>query len=57
MVEVELVMLDRVQLMSQNMPGKDDMEKIKQIAGLLAQFAKDYCPVIALSQLSRQTSD
>ena len=55
--KVELVMLDHVQLMSQNMPGKDDMEKIRQIAGMLALFAKDYCPVIALSQLSRQTSD
>ena len=55
--KVELVMLDHVQLMSQNMPGKDDMEKIKQIAGMLALFAKDYCPVVALSQLSRQTSE
>jgi replicative DNA helicase len=55
--KVELVMLDHIQIMTEAMPGKDDIAKIKEISGILRQFAKDYCPVVALSQLTRQSKE
>ena len=54
---VELCIVDHVQIMAENTHGRDDIDKIKTIAGAFRQFAKDYCPVIALSQLSRQSSE
>jgi len=54
---VELAILDHIQIMTEAMPGKDDIVKIKEISGILRQFAKDYCPVIALSQLTRQNKE
>jgi replicative DNA helicase len=55
--KLELVVLDHIQIMTESMPGKDDIAKIKEISGVLRQFAKDYCPVVALSQLSRQSKE
>lgn len=55
--KLELVILDHIQIMTEAMPGKDDIAKIKEISGILRQFAKDYCPVVALSQLTRQSKE
>jgi replicative DNA helicase len=55
--KLELVILDHIQIMTEAMPGKDDIAKIKEISGFLRQFAKDYCPVVALSQLTRQSKE
>jgi replicative DNA helicase len=55
--KLELVIVDHIQIMTEAMPGKDDIAKIKEISGILRQFAKDYCPVIALSQLTRQSKE
>jgi replicative DNA helicase len=54
---MELAILDHVQIMTEAMSGRDDIDKIKLIAGTLRQFAKDYCPVVALSQLTRQSKE
>jgi len=54
---MELAVLDHIQIMTEAMTGRDDIEKIKVIAGTLRQFAKDYCPVVALSQLTRQSKE
>jgi len=53
----EFVVLDHIQLMTQNMPGSDEISKVTKVSAVLRQIAKDYCPVIALSQLSRQNKD
>jgi replicative DNA helicase len=55
--KLELVIVDHIQIMTEAMPGKDDIAKIKEISGILRQFAKDYCPVVALSQLTRQSKE
>jgi replicative DNA helicase len=55
--KLELVILDHIQIMTEAMPGKDDIAKIKEISGILRQFAKDYCPVVAISQLTRQSKE
>jgi len=55
--KVELVILDHIQIMMENVRGKDIIEKIGKIVGPLRQFSKDYCPVVALSQLTRESKD
>lgn len=55
--KMDLVMLDHIQIMTGSMSGKDEIAKVMAISGALRQFAKDYCPVVALSQLSRQNKD
>jgi replicative DNA helicase len=48
---IELVIVDYIQIMQAK--GRDDTERMQHIADTLRLFAKDYCPVLALSQLSR----
>lgn len=55
--KTDLVMLDHLHLMMEAMQGKNDIDKLKKMAAMFAAFAKDYCPVIALAQLSRENKD
>ena len=49
-----LVMVDYLQLMSASIPGEGRVQEISQISRELKTIARDFeCPVIALSQLSR----
>jgi replicative DNA helicase len=54
---VDLIILDHIQLMTSIMPGSNEVDKVMKVSAVLRQLAKDYCPVIALSQLSRQSKD
>jgi len=53
----DFVVLDHIQHMTQNMPGSDEISRVTKVSAVLRQIAKDYCPVIALSQLSRQNKE
>lgn len=55
--KAELVILDHIQLMTGSMPGRDEVAKVMEVSATLRQFAKDYCPVLALSQLSRMNKE
>jgi replicative DNA helicase len=55
--KAELVVLDHIQLMTGSMPGRDEVANVMEVSATLRQFAKDYCPVLALSQLSRMNKD
>ncbi len=49
-----LVMVDYLQLMSASVPGEGRVQEISQISRELKNIAREFgCPVIALSQLSR----
>jgi replicative DNA helicase len=49
--KLDLVMVDHIQIMTGK--AKDEVQRIMDISKALRQFAKDYCPVVALSQFSR----
>src|SRR5690606_27443405 len=49
-----MVMVDYLQLMSASIPGEGRVQEISQISRELKIIAREFeCPVIALSQLSR----
>ena len=49
--KLDLVIVDHIQIMTGK--AKDEVERIMNVSKTLRQFAKDYCPVVALSQFSR----
>lgn len=49
--KLDLLVIDHIQIMEAK--AKDEVERVAKISRALRQFAKDYCPVIALSQFSR----
>jgi len=49
--KLDLVIVDHIQIMTGK--AKDEVERVMNTSRALRQFAKDYCPVVALSQFSR----
>ncbi len=55
--KAELIVLDHIQIMTSMMPGNDEVKNVTKVSATCRQLAKDYAPVLALSQLSRQNKD
>ena len=49
--DLDLVIVDHIQIMTSK--AKDEVERVMNTSRALRNFARDYCPVVALSQLSR----
>jgi len=49
--KLDLLIVDHIQIMTGK--AKDEVERVMNTSRALRQFAKDYCPVLALSQFSR----
>lgn len=49
--DLDLLIVDHIQIMTGK--AKDEVERVMNASRALRQFAKDYCPVLALSQFSR----